>query len=165
MAHRILRCAACLRHTAHIPIAPRASLSITRAPIPLDRRYATTASEAESTSDRIASTDAPQRFEAKELTPEEDANRKRERLNTSVQKQLKYLPEDPWKVQEYVEKALKRDAFEEACAIVQKMSTKDLQIVVAWNHIIDHCLQNQKMKQAFKLYNDVSRKLKNHHHG
>lgn len=156
MAHRILRCAACVRHTARLPTSARASLAsllITRAAIPLGRRYATTTSDAKSVAQRIV--DAPKSLEWTPLTPEEENSRKKEKINAAVKRQLKYLNDDPWLVQDYVEKALRRDAFEEACAIVQKKSTKDVQLAVAWNHLIDHLLQNQRMRQAFKLFNDV----------
>lgn len=150
MARRILHCAACIQRTVHVPIPRRAALSITRAAIPPGRRYATTTIE----TDTI--TDAPRTLEAKKLTPQEIEKKRRNRLDTVVKKELKHLSDDPWQVQAWTEKALARDAFEEAYTIVQKRSYKNAQMTVAWNHLIDYLLQNQQMRKALKVFNDVS---------
>lgn len=73
-----------------------------------------------------------------------------------MSKELKHLSEDPWNVQAWVERALKRDSFDEALAIVQKRSYKETQLTVAWNHLIDYCLKNQQLRKALKVFNDVS---------
>lgn len=65
------------------------------------------------------------------------------------------MSDDPWAVGQYVEKALARDAFDEALLLVQKASAGDQQVVVAWNHLIDYQFNKQQLKRAIKLYNDV----------
>lgn len=164
MARRILHCAACVRRAVQTPIPRRTALPITPATIPPGRRYATSTSEATSrTPEAGANTDAPRTLEAKKLTPEEVEKRRRNRFDTIVKKELKHLSDDPWQVQAWVEKALARDAFEEAYAIVQKRSYKDAQLTVAWNHLIDYLLQKQQMRRAFKIFNDASYRSKPRH--
>lgn len=156
MARSILHCGACARRAVLLPISRRAALSITPAVIPPSRRYATTTSEGKPAPETGTNTDAPRTLEAKDLTPEEAEKRRKNRLETVVNKELRYLSEDPWQVQSLVEKALKRDSFDEAYAIVQRRSSKEKQLVVAWNHLIDYLMQKQQMRKALKIFNDVS---------
>jgi pentatricopeptide repeat protein len=55
-----------------------------------------------------------------------------------------------------VRKHLKADRFQEALLITQKMS-KDLDVTVSWNALVEHLGSEDKLDSAMKLYNDVSR--------
>lgn len=160
MARRILHCAACVRRTVHPSLVLHTALPIRAAPIPSRRRYATTAADDRATTDNTNNADVPRTLDAPELTPEQIEARRKQRFNTVVSKELKHLSEDPWNVQAWVERALKRDFFDEALAIVQKRSYKETQLTVAWNHLIDYCLKNQQLRKALKVFNDVSSMLK-----
>lgn len=63
--------------------------------------------------------------------------------------------DDPWNIAQYVENALAKDRFDEAL-LLTKTAGKDLQVVVSWNHLINYLLGKQQLKNAIKLYNDVS---------
>lgn len=78
----------------------------------------------------------------------------RDRLRIIVKKQLVRL-EDPWNIEQYVQKALAKGRFEEALLLTQTAG-RDKQLVVAWNHLIEYQLQNQRLRPALKLLNDVS---------
>ena len=78
----------------------------------------------------------------------------RDRLRTIVKKHLVRL-DDPWNIEQYVQKALARDRFEEALLLTQTAG-RDKQLVVAWNHLIEYQLKNQRLRPAIKLFNDVS---------
>jgi hypothetical protein len=80
--------------------------------------------------------------------------RKRDKLQRAVKKQLTYL-EDPWKIAQHVDLALAKDRYDEALLLTQRAS-KEHQVVVAWNHLISYQLEKQQLKKAIKLYNEVS---------
>jgi hypothetical protein len=98
--------------------------------------------------------DAPRSVDPKPADLALLSKKDQDRLRRSVDKQLS-LMDDPYHIAQYVEQALQRNAFDEALLLVQKAS-KDKKVVVAWNHLIDHQLNNDKLKNAIKLYNDVS---------
>lgn len=76
-------------------------------------------------------------------------------MERAVKKELKYLSDDPWKVTEYVKGALEKGKFEEAYLLVQKGS-KEMQLVVPWNYLLNHLLNNQQPTRAIKMFNEVS---------
>lgn len=100
--------------------------------------------------------DAPRKLdsEAETTDPELAEKRARVRLETIVRKHLRHMSDDPWTVGQYVEKALARDAFDEALLLVQKAS-RGGQMVVAWNHLIDYQMNKQQARRALKIFNDV----------
>lgn len=147
MAQRsILDCAVCFRRA--VLGFPHGGGAVNAASFPLwSRRFATTVA--------ATTVDAPRNLEAEAADPSLAEKRSRERLETIVKKHLRHMSDDPWLVAQYVEKALARDAFDEALLLVQKASIGK-QMVVAWNHLIDYQLNKQQVKRAFKIYNDVS---------
>ncbi|KAF4441503.1 Pentatricopeptide repeat-containing protein C18H10.11c [Fusarium austroafricanum] len=79
------------------------------------------------------------------------------KMERTVHKELQYLNNDPWKVTEYVKKALKRGKFDEAHLLVQTGS-KTMQLVVPWNLLMDHLLNQQQVKRAIKLLNEMKKR-------
>lgn len=75
-------------------------------------------------------------------------------MERAVNKELQYLNNDPWKVAEYVRKALEAKKFDQAHLLVQKGS-KDMQLVVPWNFLLEYLLDQQQVKAAIKLFNEV----------
>lgn len=100
------------------------------------------------------SLDVPRDLNQDAVDPSIAQKKAAKRLETVVGMQLRHM-EDPYHIGQYVEKALKRNAFDEALLLVQKAS-RGKQLVVAWNHLIDYQLRKQNTKEAIKLYNDVS---------
>lgn len=82
------------------------------------------------------------------------AKKQAAKLERAVNKQLEYL-EDPWKIGNYVEDALSDNRFDEALLLTQKAS-KDQQVVVSWNHLIGYSLEQQQVRKAIRIYNEVS---------
>ncbi|KAM5345525.1 hypothetical protein ACJ41O_011386 [Fusarium nematophilum] len=78
------------------------------------------------------------------------------KLQRGVKKQLEYM-DDPWKIGQYVEQALAKDRYDEALLLTQTAS-KNLQVVVSWNHLINYMLQKQQLRNAVKLYNDMKKR-------
>lgn len=102
-----------------------------------------------------ATLDAPRELEAvhpADSTVAKEAAKRR--LKRAVNEHLDRM-DDPWTIGKYVEKALARGAFEEALLLVEKAS-RNQQLVVSWNHLIDYQLTQDRIKDAIKLYNDVS---------
>jgi hypothetical protein len=83
------------------------------------------------------------------------ASKKKPSFSTDEQlsQQLRYL-KDPLKLADYVRKTLQRDDFETALKVV-RASSKDIQCVVSWNHLVDWQLSKGHMKSAIKTYNEV----------
>ena len=157
MARNILDCAVCFRRA--VLGFPHGGAVVNATPFtPWGRRFATAAAAATTTTNNTTNTstvDAPRTLEAEPAEPSLVEKRSRERLETIVKKHLRHMSDDPWLVAQYVEKALARDAFDEALLLVQKAS-RGKQMVVAWNHLIDYQLSKQQVKRALKIYNDVS---------
>ncbi|PHH62524.1 hypothetical protein CDD81_6910 [Ophiocordyceps australis] len=65
--------------------------------------------------------------------------------------------DDPWHIANQVQIILANGGFDEALMLVQKFSAR-MQVVVSWNHVIDHLLKQQKIKEAIKLYNDMKKR-------
>lgn len=76
-----------------------------------------------------------------------------EKLKWATKKELQYTT-DPYHIAENVAKKLEEKDFEKALALTREAS-KDKQVVVSWNHLIEHQLRNQKLHTAIKLYNEV----------
>lgn len=147
MAHSTLGCGACLRRA--FQVASDRGVCIARPPLQhLTRRFATEAT--------AAAVDAPRSLETDATSSSIQNKKSKQKLEKAVSQQLKHLSDDPWAIGQYVTKALSRDAFDEALLVVQKASSREKQVVVAWNHLIDYQLDKQQVKRALKLYNDVS---------
>jgi len=67
---------------------------------------------------------------------------------------MRYLP-DRWHHSKLIQKLLAQDRRDEALLLVQR-SSKDFQIIVSWNFLIEYDLKNQRLHSAVKLFNDVS---------
>ncbi|KAK2594221.1 hypothetical protein QQS21_008063 [Conoideocrella luteorostrata] len=80
----------------------------------------------------------------------------REKMQRAVKKHLSHM-EDPWKIAQHVEQTLAKDRYDEALLLARKVS-KDRQVVVAWNHLIEYQLEQQQLKQAVKLYNEMKKR-------
>lgn len=107
-----------------------------------------------------ASADAPRDLEsATSDAAAEDARRlkRSQGLNRAVYAHLRRM-DDPWTIGKYVEKALERGAFEEAQIVVEKASRQH-QLTVSWNYLIAHLLKMDRIRDAVKLYNDVSNRV------
>ncbi|KAM0260572.1 hypothetical protein ACHAPA_010186 [Fusarium lateritium] len=106
-----------------------------------------------------ANQDAPQSLDAGSETIDQSVAAKKEALRRerAVKKELQYLGDDPWKVSEYVKGALEKGKFEEAYLLVQKGS-KDMQLVVPWNHLLNHLLNNQQSTRAIKMFNEMKKR-------
>lgn len=99
--------------------------------------------------------DTPRELKELPTTPSIAQKRAAERLGNIVDQQMRYLRgKDPYKIGQYVEQALRRNAFDEALLLVQKVG-RGQQVVVAWNLLIDYQFGKQRIKEAMKLFNDV----------
>lgn len=167
MADRLLHGGACLRRA--LQLAPRQRLEIRPASAFQTRSFqhsqrmfnstttpttevTTTAQDASSIADAITK-DAPKSLDA----PADEAIWKKKetlKMERAVNKELQYLNNDPWKVAEYVRRALEAKKFDEAHLLVQKGS-KDMQLVVPWNLLLEYLLDQQQVKAAIKLFNEV----------
>jgi hypothetical protein len=175
MADRLLHGGACLRRA--LQFAPRKRLEIRPASAFQTRSFrhsqrifnsttttpttqeTTTAQDANSIADAITK-DAPKGLDA----PADEAIWKKKenlRMERAVNKELQYLNNDPWKVAEYVKKALEAKKFDQAHLLVQKGS-KDMQLVVSWNFLLEYLLNQQQVKAAIKLFNEVGRRHSPH---
>ncbi|KAF9777178.1 hypothetical protein IL306_004542 [Fusarium sp. DS 682] len=173
MTDRLLHGGACLRRA--LQLVPRQRLEI-RSGVALQAHSfqhaqrvfnstattptteATTAAQDVSSIAAAIKKDAPKSLDATEPA-DEGISKKKEmlKMERAVNKELQYLNNDPWKVTEYVKKALKRGKFEEAHLLVQKGS-KDMQLVVPWNLLMDYLLDQQQVKRAIKLFNEMKKR-------
>uniref|UniRef100_A0A8H7K2Y8 Pentacotripeptide-repeat region of PRORP domain-containing protein n=1 Tax=Bionectria ochroleuca TaxID=29856 RepID=A0A8H7K2Y8_BIOOC len=102
--------------------------------------------------------DTPRELKELPTTPSIAQKRAAERLGNIVDQQMRYLRDkDPYKIGQYVEQALRRNAFDEALLLVQKVG-RGQQVVVAWNLLIDYQFGKQKIKEAMKLFNDMKKR-------
>lgn len=76
------------------------------------------------------------------------------KMRRATRKELE-LTTDPYHIAENVAAKLKEDQFEKALMLTQAAS-KDKQVVVSWNRLIEYQFKQQKMQTAIKLYNEVS---------
>ncbi|ENH73092.1 Pentatricopeptide repeat-containing protein C18H10.11c [Fusarium oxysporum f. sp. cubense race 1] len=170
MADRLLHGGACLRRA--LQLAPRQRLEIRPASAFQTRSFqhsqrmfnstttpttevTTTAQDASSIADAITK-DAPKSLDA----PADEAIWKKKetlKMERAVNKELQYLNNDPWKVAEYVRRALEAKKFDEAHLLVQKGS-KDMQLVVPWNLLLEYLLDQQQVKAAIKLFNEMKKR-------
>ncbi|KAG6062574.1 hypothetical protein E4U16_002692 [Claviceps sp. LM84 group G4] len=150
-AARLLSCRACLSKTARVATYSRSCLAsaasrITTAHLgrPNERCYATTAS---------ANPEEGLGLPQPGRSPDSDAGhaRKQEtvKLLRAVKKQLKYL-NDSWAVAQRVEETLSKDRFDEALLLTQEAS-RDGQMVVSWNHLIEYLFKKQQLSQAIRM--------------
>ncbi|KAG5924257.1 hypothetical protein E4U61_001105 [Claviceps capensis] len=150
-AARFLSCRACLSKTARVATYSRSRLASTASRIttahlgrPSERHYATTAS---ATPEQGLGLPQPGR------SPDSDAGhaRKQEnvKLRRAVKKQLEHL-NDSWAVAQRVEETLLKDRFDEALLLTQEAS-RDGQMVVSWNHLIEYMFKKQQLSQAIKM--------------
>lgn len=76
------------------------------------------------------------------------------KLKWATKKELQFTT-DPYHIAENVARKLEEKDFEKALTLTREAS-KNKQVVVSWNHLIQYQLQNQKLHTAIKLYNEVS---------
>ncbi|KAF7560311.1 hypothetical protein G7046_g3830 [Stylonectria norvegica] len=157
MAEGILACGACLRRA--MQLVPQQRFTLQRVALlqarpatrnPTQRRFASVEAQIK------ANPDAAQTLDVAEETASMAQKRSEEKLQRAVKKQLSYM-DDPWKIGKYVEEALSKDRFDEAYLLVQTAS-KDGQVVVAWNHLIDYKLKHQQLRVAIKMYNEMKKR-------
>lgn len=152
MAASLGTCAACLRRAVHTSSRSKtlveAAASIKAVLPQTSRRYASVASAS------TERTDAPRSLTIEPVDAEVARKKDFQRLERIVKKQLEHM-QDPWKIAQYVETALANDRFDEAL-LLTKTAGKNAQVVVSWNHLINYLLGKQQLKNAIKLYNDVS---------
>ncbi|KAG5945473.1 hypothetical protein E4U59_005726 [Claviceps monticola] len=150
-AARLLSCRACLSKTARVATYSRSRLASTASRIttahlgrPSERRYATTAS---ATPEEGLGLPQPGR------SSDSDAGHARKRENVklrwAVNKQMEHL-NDSWAVAQRVEETLSKDRFDEALLLTQEAS-RDGQMVVSWNHLIEYMFKKQQLSQAIKM--------------
>jgi len=72
-------------------------------------------------------------------------------------RELQYL-KDPLEVAAFVHKELKKGRMTEMLQLVTMVS-HSMQVIVSWNHIINHYLMLGRIPEAFKVFNDVSPQL------
>ncbi|KAK5629589.1 hypothetical protein RRF57_005304 [Xylaria bambusicola] len=72
----------------------------------------------------------------------------------AARKELRYLS-DALHIANRVAAALTKDNFEVAAQITRQAS-KNKNVVVSWNHLIDYQLRNGRIHAAMKLYTEVS---------
>ncbi|KAF3769985.1 hypothetical protein M406DRAFT_23042, partial [Cryphonectria parasitica EP155] len=77
-------------------------------------------------------------------------------LKRATQKELEYTT-DPYHIAENVAKKLAAKDFDKALLLTQTAS-KDKQVIVSWNHLIEYQFQNQKLQAAIKLFNDMKKR-------
>ncbi|KAK7949692.1 pentatricopeptide repeat protein [Apiospora saccharicola] len=77
-------------------------------------------------------------------------------LEWSVNKQLEYLS-DPFHIANTVQAILNKGRFDEAKMMVLKAS-KDKNIAVSWNHLIDYEMRHQKLHSGIKLFNEMKKR-------
>lgn len=148
MSASLVNCAACLRRAMQASSRSRPLASILPVLPQTSRHYASVATPS------IERTDAPQNLVLEPVDSDVSKKKDFERLQRIVKKELQHM-DDPWKIAQYVERALASDRFDEAL-LLTKTAGKDRQVVVAWNHLINYLLGKQQLKNAIKLYNDVS---------
>ncbi|KAG5963849.1 hypothetical protein E4U58_003417 [Claviceps cyperi] len=157
-AARLLSCGSCLSKTARVATYSRSRLALTASRImtahlgrPSERRYATTASAAPEEGLGL-----PQPGQS----PDSDAGHARKlekvKLRQAVKKQLGHL-NGSWAVAQRVEETLLKDRFDEALLLTQEAS-RDGQMVVSWNRLIEYLFEKQQLSQAIKVFNEMKKR-------
>lgn len=75
------------------------------------------------------------------------------KLQWATKKELEWT-KDPYHIAQNVAKKLEENDFDKALLLTQQAS-KDKQVIVSWNHLIEYQFQNKRLHAAIKLYNDV----------
>lgn len=78
-----------------------------------------------------------------------------EKLKWAARKELQHTT-DPFHIADRVLSMLKNKDFEKALTLTREAS-KHKQVVVSWNHLIEHQFDAQSLHAAVKLYGEVSR--------
>ncbi|KAF2444898.1 pentatricopeptide repeat protein-like protein [Karstenula rhodostoma CBS 690.94] len=81
------------------------------------------------------------------MTPAEWDRRRRE---------LQHL-HDPLEVAAFVKQELAKGKTKEMQQLV-RMASHSMQVVVSWNHIIDHLMRSASVSEAFKVYNEMKKR-------
>ncbi|KAG5925490.1 hypothetical protein E4U53_003292 [Claviceps sorghi] len=165
MATSFLTCRACLARTVQLAAcgtttskgSTETASRMTSAAAHLGRQprargYATAVSVPVTDAERPV--DAPSPRQAPDGDVAALQKKQRQKLQRAVKKHLAHM-DDPWKIAQHVEQTLQKNRFDEALLLTQQ-SSKDGQVVVAWNHLIGYQLERQQLKQAIKLFNDAS---------
>ena len=78
------------------------------------------------------------------------------RLEWVVNKHLQYL-KDPKLIADHVRATLLKDKFLEALLLTRKAS-RNTKVTVAWNHLIDYQMKQQRLHASIKLYNEMKKR-------
>ncbi|KAJ4264770.1 hypothetical protein NW762_005013 [Fusarium torreyae] len=165
MAGRMLNNGAYLRKA--LQHVPRQRLAIESAPLfqirslqHSQRAFNSTTTITSTTAvENAIKTDAPKTLDV-DVEPADEAmsaKKLRQKMERTVKKELEYINGDPWKVSKYVERALSQDKFDEAHLLVQTAS-KDMDVVVPWNILMNHMLERQQVNKAIKLFNEMKKR-------
>ncbi|CAM1502842.1 Fc.00g076180.m01.CDS01 [Cosmosporella sp. VM-42] len=163
MAESILACSACLRRAIQLLPQQRVVLerrivhqALLARPFPQPyRRYASFATGITQTTEQEPANDQNQPKDEVQAVSQDQAREKR-KIEYAVNKQLSLI-DDPFHIAETVEGILAKGRYEEALLLTQKAS-KDYQVTVAWNRLIDYKFKNQQLRDAIKLYNDMKKR-------
>lgn len=99
----------------------------------------------------------PSELPSEEPTAEDIIAKKRQKqLEFAVGKHLQYL-KDPLKIAEHVLATLAKDRYDEALLLVRTAS-RDTNVTVSWNHLIDYLMKQQRLNAAIKLYNEMKKR-------
>ncbi|KAL2752586.1 hypothetical protein ACRALDRAFT_1083282 [Sodiomyces alcalophilus JCM 7366] len=164
--NEMFSCRACLRRAVgpllESPATAFFESSLPRRPPPqLTRRLATLPS---ATRAPVQGAPAPsQRLKdaGQDADPDLDTitgKKKQQKLRHAVRKHLEHM-HDSFTIAKHVERTLRKnpERFEETLLLVQTAS-KDQRCTVAWNHLIDHQLQAQRLRTAVRLFNDMKKR-------
>lgn len=77
-------------------------------------------------------------------------------LEKAIKKELVYL-KDPLKHADHVRQTLRANQFDKALAMC-RISSKEMQVIVSWNHTIDYLLKRRELKFALKIYNEMKKR-------
>ncbi|KAL1301814.1 hypothetical protein AAFC00_006002 [Neodothiora populina] len=78
------------------------------------------------------------------------------KLERAVKKELVYL-KDPLKHANHVRQTLRENDIEKALALC-RIASKEMQVIVSWNHTIDWLLARRHLKLAIKTYNEMKKR-------
>ncbi|KAL5388382.1 hypothetical protein DPSP01_002957 [Paraphaeosphaeria sporulosa] len=70
-------------------------------------------------------------------------------------RELRHL-RDPLEVAAFVKQELAKGKMKEMRQLV-RMASHSMQVVVSWNHIIDHLMKQTRVSEAFKVYNEMKK--------
>lgn len=77
-------------------------------------------------------------------------------LERAVKKELVYL-KDPLKHANHVRQTLRENDLDKALALC-RIASKEMQVIVSWNHTIDYLLARREVKMALKTYNEMKKR-------